>query len=124
MNKKTKTFVGLAAAFGILLAGTTAAFAAPGAGKAERTEARQGKKAHGQRGKNKGARFAKADKNNDGFLTEAEVGAKRWKRISVADANKDRKVSKAELQQAHKDGKIGHRGKKGPRGGKGKQKKS
>jgi hypothetical protein len=59
-------------------------------------------------GKGKGAHFKKADKNNDGFLTKDEVGEKRWARISVADANKDAKVSQAEMQQARKDGKLGH----------------
>jgi hypothetical protein len=58
-------------------------------------------------GKGKGAHFKKADKNNDGFLTKDEVGEKRWTRISVADANKDAKVSQAEMQQARKDGKLG-----------------
>ncbi len=57
-------------------------------------------------GKNKEARFQKADKNGDGFLTKAEVGDQRWQRISAADANKDGKVSKAELAQAFKDGKM------------------
>lgn len=57
-------------------------------------------------------RFQKADKNNDGFLTRDEVGEKRWERIKVADTNNDGKVSKAELEQAHKDGKLGHHGKK------------
>ena len=54
----------------------------------------------------KGAHFKKSDKNNDGFLTKDEVGDKRWTRIQVADANKDSKVSQAELQQARKDGKL------------------
>jgi len=57
-------------------------------------------------GKGKGAHFKKADKNADGFLTKDEVGDKRWARIAVADANKDGKVSQAEMQQAHKDGKL------------------
>jgi hypothetical protein len=52
--------------------------------------------------------FKKADKNSDGFLTKDEVGEKRWSRIQVADANKDGKVSQPEMQQAHKDGKLGH----------------
>jgi len=65
-------------------------------------------KGHGGKGHDKGARFKKADKNNDGFLTKDEVGDKRWSRIQVADANKDGKVSQPELQQAHKDGKLGH----------------
>jgi Ca2+-binding EF-hand superfamily protein len=53
-------------------------------------------------------RFKKADKNADGFLTQAEVGDKRWNHIQVADANKDGKVSQAELAKAHADGKLGH----------------
>jgi hypothetical protein len=63
---------------------------------------------HGHQGEGKGAMFKKADKNNDGFLTKAEVGDKRWERIKVADANNDAKVSQAEMKQAHKDGKLGH----------------
>jgi hypothetical protein len=62
----------------------------------------------GKGGKDKGAHFKKADKNSDGFLTKDEVGEKRWTRIQVADANKDGKVSQPEMQQAHKDGKLGH----------------
>jgi hypothetical protein len=57
-------------------------------------------------------RFKKADKNADGFLTQAEVGDKKWSRIQVADANKDGKVSQAELAQAHAEGKLGHHGKR------------
>ena len=63
----------------------------------------------GKDGKGKGAHFQKKDTNQDGFLTEAEVGAKRWARISVADTNKDKKVSMAELKAAHKAGKLGKR---------------
>ena len=59
-------------------------------------------------------RFKKADKNNDGFLTQDEVGEKRWLHIQVADANKDGKISQAELQQAHADGKLGHKHDKQP----------
>jgi len=62
----------------------------------------------GRDGKDKGAHFKKADKNSDGFLTKDEVGDKRWTRIQVADANKDGKVSQPEMQQARKDGKLGH----------------
>jgi Ca2+-binding EF-hand superfamily protein len=54
-------------------------------------------------------RFKKADKNGDGFLTADEVGEKRWAHIQVADANKDGKISLAELTQAHADGKLGHK---------------
>jgi hypothetical protein len=61
-------------------------------------------------GEKKGAHFTKADKNADGFLTQAEVGDKRWSRIKVADTNNDGKVSKPEMQQAHKDGKLPKKG--------------
>ena len=57
-------------------------------------------------GHEKGGHFKKADKNGDGFLTQAEVGNERWDRIKVADANKDAKVSKPEMKQARKDGKL------------------
>ena len=61
----------------------------------------------------KGAeRFQKADKNNDGFLTQDEVGDRRWEHIKVADANNDGKITLAEMQQAFKDGKLGHHGHK------------
>jgi hypothetical protein len=59
------------------------------------------------------ARFERADANKDGFLTKAEVGDPRWQKLQVADANKDGKLSKQELQQAFRDGKLGHRGKRG-----------
>lgn len=71
---------------------------------------------HGGKGKGegKGAHFKKADKNSDGFLTQAEVGNERWTRIKVADANNDGKVSKPELKQARKDGKLPKRHGKAP----------
>ena len=59
-------------------------------------------------GQGKGGMFKKADKNGDGFLTKDEVGEQRWERIKVADANNDGKISRPELQQAHKDGKLPH----------------
>jgi hypothetical protein len=68
----------------------------------------EGHEGKGHGGKDKGAHFKKADKNSDGFLTKDEVGEKRWSRIQVADANKDGKISQPEMQQAHKDGKLGH----------------
>jgi hypothetical protein len=43
------------------------------------------------------------------------VGDKRWERIKVADANNDGKVSQPEMQQARKDGKLGHKGPKSPK---------
>jgi hypothetical protein len=77
----------------------------------------------GEHGKNQSAgdrkqhaedRFKKADKNGDGFLTHDEVGEKRWAHIQIADANKDGKISLAELEQAHADGKLGHKHDKPP----------
>ena len=72
--------------------------------KAELTQAFEGT-GRGQHGD----RFQKADKNNDGFLTQAEVGAQHWDRIKVADVNNDSKVSKDEMKQAFKAGKLGRR---------------
>ena len=62
----------------------------------------------GDRAQHAQERFKKADKNGDGFLTADEVGEKRWAHIQVADANKDGKISQAELQQAHENGQLGH----------------
>ncbi|HYP77590.1 MAG TPA: hypothetical protein VER12_16575 [Polyangiaceae bacterium] len=73
-----------------------------------------GKQSEGDRAQHAAERFKKADKNADGFLTQAEVGDKRWTHIQIADANKDGKISQAELAQAHADGKLGH-GKHGKR---------
>ena len=67
-----------------------------------------GKRSAAGRAQHAAERFRKADKNADGFLTQAEVGDKRWLHIQVADANKDNKVSLAELVEAHADGKLGH----------------
>jgi hypothetical protein len=99
----TKRF-SVAILFAVAALGTSAlALAEPSANPA--CEGHEGK---GHGGKDKGAHFKKADKNSDGFLTKDEVGEKRWTRIQVADANKDGKVSQPEMQQAHKDGKLGH----------------
>ena len=68
----------------------------------------------GDRAQHAADRFKKADKNGDGFLTQDEVGEKRWAHIQVADANKDGKISMAELAQARADGKIGHKHDKPP----------
>lgn len=65
----------------------------------------------GGHAKDEDASFQRADKNGDGFLTQVEVGTERWQKISVADANQDKKVSKAELMQAYKDGKLGKKNK-------------
>ena len=68
----------------------------------------------GDRAQHAAERFKKADKNGDGFLTQDEVGEKRWAHIQIADANKDGKISMAELAQARADGKIGHKHDKPP----------
>jgi Ca2+-binding EF-hand superfamily protein len=89
---KTPFRLGLAACMaGIVTLGTATAFAC-------------------KDGKGHGARFERADKNGDGFLTQAEVGERRWERIKVADSNNDGKVSKDEMSQAKKDGKLKRRG--------------
>ena len=67
-----------------------------------------GKQSAADRAQHAAERFKKADKNGDGFLTQDEVGEKRWAHIQVADANKDGKISQAELQQAHENGQLGH----------------
>jgi len=67
-----------------------------------------GKQTAGDHARHAAERFKKADKNSDGFLTQDEVGERRWTHIQVADTNKDGKISQAELEQAHADGKLGH----------------
>lgn len=69
-----------------------------------------------ERAQRKAERFQKADTNGDGFLTKDEVGDKRWEHLKVADTDNDGRVSKAEIEEAYKDGKLGHHG----RGGDGK----
>jgi len=61
----------------------------------------------GKDGADGDAHFQRKDTNQDGFLTEAEVGAERWQRLKVADGNKDDKVSKDEIHAAFKAGKLG-----------------
>ncbi len=55
----------------------------------------------------KQARFAKEDKNGDGALDATEVGDKMWSHLQVADANKDGKVTLAELDAARAAGTLG-----------------
>jgi EF hand len=64
------------------------------------------------------ARFDKKDANHDGVLDQAEVGAERWARMSVADANGDQKLSPDELKSAFEAGKLKPmmRGEHGDRG--------
>jgi Ca2+-binding EF-hand superfamily protein len=68
-----------------------------------------GNQSDGDRAQHAAERFKHSDKNGDGFLTQDEVGEKRWAHIQVADTNKDGKISFAELQQARADGKLGHK---------------
>ncbi len=73
-----------------------------------------GKRAHagkGGKGRGAGGLFKRFDANQDGALQKGEVPAPVWQRISSADANQDASITKAELRQAHKDGKL-----KRPRG--------
>jgi len=97
--------------FALALGVCSSALAEPGRpdnGHAQCSGEHGGEQAHSDRAEHRAERFKKADKNADGFLTQAEVGDKRWSRIQVADANRDGKVSQAELEQAHADGKLGH----------------
>jgi len=50
--------------------------------------------------------FAHSDKNSDGSLDATEVGADRWAHIAPADANKDGKITQAELDQAAASGTL------------------
>lgn len=59
-------------------------------------------------------RFSELDKNKDGALSAAEVPARVWDHIKVADANGDAKVTRAEIDAALASGKLkpmhpGHR---------------
>ena len=67
------------------------------------------KQSEGDRKAHAEERFKKSDKNGDGYLTQDEVGEKRWAHIVVADYDKDGKITLAELAQAHADGKLGHK---------------
>lgn len=52
------------------------------------------------RAEHRKAKFAREDKNGDGAIESSEVSPEKWARIQVADANKDGKVTEAELDQA------------------------
>ncbi|HEX4336055.1 MAG TPA: EF-hand domain-containing protein [Polyangiaceae bacterium] len=106
-NKMNRTSLGVALV-GLTLAVSSAAFAQ---GAAEhKCEGGGDHKAMTpeEKAQHSAERFKKADKNGDGFLTKDEVGDKKWEHIKVADTNNDGKVSQAEMQQAHQDGKLGH----------------
>jgi hypothetical protein len=99
MKKLTRLIMALAAG-AALLGGAAAASADSPKGAAGNCDKPQ---------RDPAKRFEAADKNKDGFLTKDEVGERRWARISVADTNHDSKVSRAELEKARADGKLGHR---------------
>jgi len=52
------------------------------------------------RAKGRGHSFEKLDKNSDGAVTADEVHDRFWARLVKADVNNDGKVTKAELEQA------------------------
>ena len=58
--------------------------------------------------------FARMDSNGDGSITQTEVGERRWKRLSAADADRNGSITRAELDQAHANGTLrpmrGHKG--------------
>ncbi len=113
--KKISTRLGLGlSVFALSACVATVAFAdAPKDGARPQCSGEHGgKQSAEERAQHAAERFKKADTNNDGFLTQAEVGDKKWARIQVADTNNDGKVSQAELAQAHADGKLGHHGKR------------
>jgi hypothetical protein len=106
-NKLNRAGLGVALV-GLVLGASTVAFAQGNAGEKRCSGGEHTAKTPEERAQHAAERFQKADTNNDGFLTADEVGAKRWEHIKVADTNNDSKVSRAELEQAHKDGKLGH----------------
>jgi len=110
--KSISTRVGLGfSVFALALGVSASALAAPEGQDAPHGQCsgeHGGKHAQGDRAARAAERFKKADKNADGFLTQAEVGDKRWGHLVVADSNRDGKVSAAELAEAHAEGKLGH----------------
>lgn len=61
-----------------------------------------GSSAGGGKGGNPGQAFEKFDKDKNGSLSESEVPAEVWSKMSRADGNGDGEVSKEELIAAHK----------------------
>jgi Ca2+-binding EF-hand superfamily protein len=74
-------------------------FDADGDGKLNEAER---EKAHAAMKKRGAERFAKADKNGDGKLSQDEVPEKMWQHISKADKDDDGAVSKDEMAAMHK----------------------
>ncbi len=58
------------------------------------------------RTKAKQDRFAHEDKNGDGALDATEVGDKKWGYLQIADANKDGKITLAEIESARAAGTL------------------
>ena len=108
-NKMNRMGLGIALV-GLTLGATSVAFAQGGERRCEGGD--HAAMTPEQKAQRAAERFQKADKNNDGFLTKDEVGDERWEHIKVANANNDGKISLAEMQQAHADGKLGHHGHK------------
>ncbi len=50
--------------------------------------------------------FAAKDLDNDGTVTQSELGAKRWEHLRAADADQDGHISKAELDAAIASGVV------------------
>lgn len=112
--KMNRTAIATALAVVVLGGASIAAAETASGDRAERQcEGKQGASTPAEREQRQAERFQKADKNGDGFLTQDELGDRRWEHMKVADANNDGKLSKAEVDQAHKDGKLGHHGKGG-----------
>jgi|SRR6185312_5525105 len=112
MTKSSIKRIGSVALVGVLFGATSLALAAP----TQTADGAPKKECSGEHGgKDPAARFQKADKNSDGFITKDEAGDKRWEHIKVADLNNDGKISQAEMKQAHEEGKFPHR-QNGPRG--------
>jgi Ca2+-binding EF-hand superfamily protein len=61
-------------------------------------------------------KFERADENGDGALTATEIGEERWSKLSVADVDKDSRITMAELDKARADGKLSHGLGKGMKG--------
>lgn len=107
MTKTKMTRISLGTAlFSLILGAATVASAEDGQKRCEGKH--EGASTPAEQAQRRAERFQKADKNADGFLTQDEIGDKRWERMKVADANADGKLTQAEIEQAHKDGKLGH----------------
>lgn len=93
----------------LALAFTLPAYAGEGGDGGGRRGPGKGKGKHARIGKI----FKRFDKNKDGSLTEDEVPAKAWTRLSKCDANGDNAVTKAEVAKHRRE----QRGKKGGKKG-------